>query len=40
MGLIDSAISGAMEAVGSGMMDAGNFFLKEVAIRYGEALVR
>ena len=28
MGLIDSAISGAMEAVGSGMMDAGNFFLK------------
>ena len=28
MGLIDSAISGAMEAVGSGMMDAGNFFLR------------
>ena len=44
MGLIDSAISGAMEAVGSGMMDAGNFFLKggysvwgnfsKVAMRY------
>ena len=33
MGLIDSAISGAMEAVGSGMME-------KVAIRYGEALVR
>ena len=44
MGLIDSAIFGAMEAVGSGMMDAGNFFLKggysvwgsfsKVAMRY------
>ena len=37
MGLIDSAISGAMEAVGSGMMDTGNFFSGRCAIGYGKA---